>query len=94
MITERTIEELIGWDTSRLESATPEELAKWVGDALLRQDEMLAKLPHKRTITTNTVSQGQPKKQKVDYSVLPPEFAAIAEKAAALLKNTKGGTRL
>lgn len=88
---ERTIEELLGWDTAKLLAATPEDLERWLGDALTRQDEMLAKLPAKKAGVARTKMNLPTDAERVAAKIasLPPEFAAIAAKAAAIMKGAK-----
>ena len=94
-VSERTIEELLGWDLDKLQAIPPEDLARWVGDAVTRQEEALARMPGVRKDRTRVVG-GAPShapKAKPDYSQLPPEMAKIAAQAAELLRTTRGKSK-
>jgi len=93
MTNERTIEELLGYDTAKLLSLSPEELQLWVGDSLTRQEELLAKAPRSRPAGSPRVNPGASRKAQVaaqNMTAWPPELQAIAAQAQALLKGLKG----
>jgi len=97
---ERTIEELLGWDTEKLLALPPEELSLWIGDAVTRQDEILAKVPAYKTGATKArlskESGGTMFKNKKgpDLSQLPPEMLDIMKRAqAALSAAAEGGLK-
>lgn len=88
---ERTIEELLGFDTAKLEALkTSDELKLWIGDAITRQDELLKTVPGQKAAATRVkLNSNVAAKPKQDFSVLPPELAAIAAQAELLLKAGK-----
>ena len=89
---ERTIEELLGFSTERLRTMPVEELRSWVGDAITRQDALLAKLPAAKSAGAR-VGAGEDRKQmqlKAAMAGLPPELVAASAAATEILKAFKG----
>lgn len=83
---ERTIEELLGWDLEKLEALSPEELNRWVADAITRQDELVRSQPaHKAAAARTKLGGTKHTPPQLDMSKLSPEMLDIMNKAQAAM---------
>lgn len=92
-VNERTIEELLEYDTDALYALDQPTIDKYLAKAILDQEEILKRVPKKKApvLTDLTGSDGSPMSKKEAAAkrnaaiALPAEFANLAAETQALL---------
>lgn len=92
-VNERTIEELLEYDTEKLLALDQKTIDQYLAKAILDQEEILKKVPKKKApvLTDLTDGNGSPMSKKEAAAkrnaaiALPAEFANLAAETQALL---------